>query len=460
MDMEQPTSSKQICKLFLLNVVTYTGDKPDPSDEPTAEASHSQFYSEILNVFSKSYPHKIKGIDPQEVYYEGKNSYSDGNIENNLDNVGFKNSLSSARSLSMAMLEELNIDLNKCKSNSNFFAINDVKASVFFNAHAFIFLGYEITLEYANQTNIKGLIQEIFKDRDLFQNLGLSEVHNDNSKYLIEKLHSICQQNGLNPRKGDIKLELDNTLPALFLPKATCDLYELFRNEETRNQFESNRVLMCSNDEDYFFHVGWNYTVAAGFPREVFRNLLHVITACQGYFFTLFGLKGYYTHELKRVIENSEKLSSFHVEKAESVQLAFAHTTSSFHEYKSRLFPKYREEVNNILERWNCNEDVEKIKDLIDLDLQAKQKKNSKRVESVLFALALFQLLGMFGILSEIKKQATDSISTFSMSFFAIMSITVFLMMQLKGLKKIYSWSLLLFCTSTYVILSWYIHRS
>lgn len=439
----QATSEKTTCKIFLLNAVTYTGDSEDYGK---IKNNPALFYSEILNVFSKRYPNEIKSFKAAETYCKGQNSYMESQQETDFNEISFQTALSQARSLSISLHETFEIDIGKCEPHSSIFSIKSIKASLFFDAHAFIFLGYDISLEYDAACDIKALAKEIFKGRDLFANLGLSRVHRESSEYCLNKLHRVCRNNGLHPKKGDINLEPDSTLPALFLPKSTAELYELFQNEETRAQFESNQILTHHNHQAQFFHVGWNYTVAAGFSKETFITLLHVITACQGYFFTLLNLKRYYNHEIKRVIELSETISEDQVKKAESARLAFAHTLSSFHEYKSRLFPKYREEVNNILHRWNCNEDVQNIRELIELDLQAKQKKSTDRLQSVLFLLAFFQLLGLFSVFSEVNKLFVESRGLLNLSLFTIASITMFLLLLARGTPSKYRWGFILVC--------------
>jgi hypothetical protein len=437
--MAQPTYDEK-CKLFLLNTVTF-GDKD--KDSLSQQTRQSELYSDALALFSKNYP-EVPNFEAREHYFKGDALYTETPGKATLDGVTFKKSLSMARSLSMALHEELDIDLQKCEHVSDIFHVEDIRASVFFDAHAFIFLAYEITLTYPSDTDSKALIQGLFKGRALYGNLGIKKLHEAHANYLTKKIHSFFLKNNFQINLNEINLKEDYTLPALFLPNSSDDLYDLFENEETKEQFESNQILTNSKKDKAVFHVGWNYTVAAGFSTETFITLLHLITACQGYYFTLLGLKSHYTQELKRVIENSDKLSSFHVKKAEGVQLAFAHTVSSFHEYKSRLYPKYREEVNNILSRWNCNEDVNNIKELIELDLQAKQKKNSERVESVLFILALFQIPGLISVFTASKELINSSLFLFGQFIFTITSLTIFFLILLKG-KKRNAWLFLLF---------------
>lgn len=377
------------CKLFLLSTVTYQREK-----------NSSFSYVDALRVFAANYP-DIKGFESIDALTDDTVYYEETPGEANLDEIDFKSSISMARALRMSLHETLTINHEKLGHHSSDFSLSDIKASIFFDAHAFIFIGYEITLEYAEAIDSRALLRALFDGRNIFENLGLADLHQEHKTYLENRLEGVFRLNGLKPVPGNIRLERDYTLPALFLPHCDADFIDLFKNEETREQIESHSTLEMRQHHPSFFHVGWNYTVAAGFSKEVFINLLHVITACQGYFFTLMGLKNYLRSELNSALDRNNLSSHFQVRKAEFVQSAFAHVLSAFHEYKSRLYPKYRIEVEQALRLWHCNEDVENIKEFLELDIKGKQKKQSDRVEKALFALALFQILTVISVFND-----------------------------------------------------------
>lgn len=431
---------KEKGKLFLLNSVTF-GDRSEASSNDKSRTS--ELYTDVLALFSKFYPN-IPGFEQQNHYSRGNAHYTESSGKANLDDVSFQRCLSSARSLSTALHKELELDFQRHKFSNDIFSVEDIRASIFYDAHAYIFLAYELTIEYSSDLDVKCLVRSIFKDRKLFKNIGIEELHKINSESLREKIYRVLVNQNIKLDADEINFFEDYTLPALFLPAMDGDSYEFFSNEENRQQLEKNHPLIDNFNDKKMFHVGWNYTIAAGFSTETFVTLLHLITACQAYYFTLLGLKSHYTNELKRVIENSEKLSSFHVKKAEGVQLAFAHTLSSFHEYKSRLYPKYREEVNNILTLWNCEEDVKNIKELIQLDLQSKQRKNSERVERVLFLLAIFQIPSLLSVFTAAKDLIDFSLFLFIESTTALLSLVIFLLILLKG-RRLHAWIFLFF---------------
>ncbi|WP_162628744.1 hypothetical protein [Marinobacter bohaiensis] len=283
--------------------------------------------------------------------------------------------------------------------------VRDVRSHLLYDSHACFLVITEVCLE-TTAPPPTGIIENIFRQRSSFRNLGIEQYMDDVFKRATADVIQIL---GTPPGAGgsfsgeDIGFSEEKTLPLLMSGHAFDINPTHFANEETVGQITDGQ----SMSQDYpgsFFHPGWNYTIAVGFPFEVLVNILHMMIRAQTFFFSLGYMKSYFADELNMTLRRKAGIGEKEVDDAEEVRLAFYDLLAKFKGYKNRLFPKYHRELTALMERWHCNDDVAYVKDSIELNLQAKDRIHNNKVEkqnerqnTALAFIAFLQLISIYG---------------------------------------------------------------
>lgn len=421
------------CKLFLISSVTYKGNTGGVDS-----------YIEVMRSFLSRYPDiqepgKYKHLSDSEVFYSESETTPDVN------DISSEVAINMAREFSMCLDTDFAQTFIPEKKAGSIFHIENCKADLLYDSHAFFTIIYEVTINYDSNYSENTIILEIFKKREIFKNLGIT-LNVENCKDLaISKIKTILEGINLNINPDSIQFEDDNTLPFILFPVGFEVDQNQFRNEEVSSSI-GEKSRLSTDYENAFFHPGWNYTVASGFPREVFINLIQMTIKAQSFFFSLGYMKSYYTRELNKTLKERDSIAEFHVDTAEDVQLAFYDLLAKFYSFKNKLFPKYHLEFCALMDRWHCDEDIENIKSYIELDLQSKNRIHSSRVEKqndrqnkALTFIALVQLISIYGAFADGNAIFSESKMLFLAGTFAwTISLFAYLMVS-----KYFKWAIL-----------------
>jgi len=138
-------------------------------------------------------------------------------------------------------------------------------------------------MENRTEDNILRTIKSLFKGRSIIENIGDSEwinqVNHDVKKEVVHYVNTVLGKDSLNINR--VELSTDAAFP-LFVSEVKSEeaFSDLFANEENSEQRSKTNVL----SEDYtgsYFHVGWNYTLALGFPTEVNDQIFSLMAKMQ-----------------------------------------------------------------------------------------------------------------------------------------------------------------------------------
>ncbi len=384
------------CKLFLMSSVTYKG---------TTENEDS--YIGVMRSFISKYPEIQKESDLY-THLNGNNVfYNESENIADVDQVSVLTAINMAREFSMCSVDNFAEPYTLPENEHSNVNISDCQAYLLYDSHAFFTIIYEIKINYGEDESPNELISLIFKDRKIFENINIQNFV-DNCKVLAKKrIVDIIRESNVIIDSENIKFEDDNTLPFLIFPHAFVVDRNQFRNEESIHSIGKQHGI-ASSYKNCFFHPGWNYTIASGFPIEVFINLLQMTIRAQSFFFSLGYMKTYYTRELTKTINEKDTIAEFDVDTAEDVQLAFYDLLAKFNTYKNKLFPKYHIELCALLNRWHCDSDIDNIKSYIELDIQSKDRihrskieKQNDRQNKALTFIALVQLISIYGAFAD-----------------------------------------------------------
>lgn len=413
------------CKLFLISSVTYTGN-----------VGSVDSYVEVMRSFVKKYPN-VQKADMYKHLNGGEVFYSESEMNFDVSQISAETAIDRAREFSMCLDKDFCLSFSPLKQESNVFHVESCEANLLYDSHAFFAIIYEIKINYNAESSENDVIASIFKNRDIFENLNISEHAKECKNLATDKIEAIVKGVGVDIDSENIQFEDDNTLPFILFPVGFEVDRNQFRNEEALSSI-GEKSQLAADYKNAFFHPGWNYTVASGFPKEVFINLIQMTIKAQSFFFSLAYMKAYYTKELNKTISQRDSIAEFHVDIAGDVQLAFYDMLAKFYSYKNKLFPKYHVEFCALMDRWHCDEDIGKIKSYIDLDLQSKNRIHSAKIEKqndrqnkALVFIALIQLVSVYGALADGNTIFLENKTLFLFGTVAWMvSIFVFLMVS------------------------------
>lgn len=423
------------CKLFLISSITY---------DETAE--HCGSYIQAMRSFIKKYPDvqdkgEYRDLSGNEVFYSESKDTPD------VSDISVETAINMAREFSMCSVTDFADPFYPIESSSRAFQVSRCQANLFYDSHAFFAIIYDITISYDCGVSENQVLEEVFNNRDILRNLDIEKYVESCRRLAVSKIHQIFKGLALNIKPDGIRFDGDSTLPFIMFPKGFEVDRRQFRNEEIISSIgESSQI--SSDYEMSFFHPGWNYTIASGFPYEVLINFVQMMVRAQSFFFSLTYIKSYYARELSRTVKQKDSILEFHVDTAEDVQLAFYSLLAQFNSYKNKMFPKYHHEFCVLMQRWHCDDDVENVKNYIELDIQSKDRIHSSKVEKqndrqnkALTFIALVQVISIYGAFSDGNAIFNDNKFIFMVgTLFWSISILVYLIVS-----KYFKWAIAYF---------------
>ncbi|MDF1622014.1 MAG: hypothetical protein P1V33_00905 [Pseudohongiella nitratireducens] len=361
-------------------------------------------YIEIMRSFAKNYPNIVSDdqfdlLDREELFYKESNHSYD------LTTVTAIEAVERAREFTMCRVKSFGFEhVEIAKRDNSSFEVKDYSACLLYDSHAYFSLIFEFTVEFNDDISENQILDKIFLNRDINYNLGVEEYVRFQRDMASKKIAEILEENSIVVKDREIKFTDDDTLPLIIFPVGFSVDVNLFNNEEVVKGLLDKSRLLLDYDQG-FFHPGWNYTLVSGFPREVALNLVQLMIKAQSFYFSLTYLKSHYVKELNKTLMDKDKIEVYQVDLAEDVQLVFYSLVAQFKAYKNRLFPKYSYELSLLMERWNCDEDIENIKSYIDLDHKTKQRLHARKIEKqnevqnkALSIIAAIQVVAIYGV--------------------------------------------------------------
>lgn len=381
-------------KLFFLSSVDYAG----------ADGSAHSYIAALLALTRSdgSLGENERLLDGDGVYYAESGERAD------LFAVNAVEAIDRARGASMVQVTSFSGEVRPDVPCDGF-TVRRVTNELLYDRHGCFLVISEVEIVVPNPTDLPAVMARIFAGRRTFANIGIAghmaDVFERAANTVVGIVNARTEGDPLS--RSDIGFCEENTLPLLLCDTAFEVPLESFHNEERLASIPHPESI----GHDYpgaFFHPGWNYTVACGFPFEVCVNLVQMMVRCQAFFFCLSYMKGYFANEFGETVRGDGWVEEADVETAERVRLAFYDLVSRFNRYRNKLFPKYHAEVDRLLDRWRCSDDIGHIKEYIELNFQAKSRLHNARVElqnerqnKALVFIAVLQVIAIYGAFAD-----------------------------------------------------------
>lgn len=280
-----------------------------------------------------------------------------------------------------------------------------IRSELVFDETACFMLVTEVLMAVDGTEDLVSAADKAFQGRALFRNLGILDEMTDVFRNASAVVADIVNQLRKKPllAAGDIVFSEESTLPLLVSDlKNTHGVERVFDNEELNSGFQEDTGLTGAYSGSLFY-AGWNYTIATHFPPEVMTDIISLVARSQMAYFSLRHFKDYFETEFSETIRNMKSLKRHDIEDAERIRLIYYDMTARMDRYVNSLFPKYRKEVERLLERWNCSEDRNNIKNYIQLNADIKENIHNKKMERsnerqnrALAIIALLQLVSLY----------------------------------------------------------------
>lgn len=286
-----------------------------------------------------------------------------------------------------------------------FWSVNGITSNIVFDRAGVFLLVTEIDLDI-NENRLFEALSEIYDEKNIAKNIGIYFEINDlfrkSEKRINNFFHSVDPT-----RNVDVHFDIAFTHPIFMTSlESAPNLYSFFKNEEM--EFEQDRGLSTSY-RNAFFHAGWNYSIACNLSREAFSKVIEFISVCQSQYFMLEYYKKFFSTEFSSAFKRRNDLNRKDILSADLVSAVFYDLRAKTNAFRSKLFPKYKGEMDGLLNRWNCNEDIRivegnisSINELKNNFHQTKVEEQNSRQNMALTFIGLFQILTLFGAVATI----------------------------------------------------------
>lgn len=381
-------------KLFLLSSIEYTA----------GSGCNTAYVASLLGMIEKRSelpPEGDRLLDGGRVFYSESTGTADAFHLNAID------AIDNARGMAMTVASKFQVNQpTQPQPNVSGISIAHLGSHLLYDAHACFLLVTEVAIEVPASSDASHVVRDLFSGHALFDNLGIGnymhEAFTAATDCALRLLKSLTP--GHNLTSSDIRFSEASTLSVLVSGTPLTIAPTTFRNEGS-TAFASDAPLV----RDYpgaLFHPGWNYVVATGLPLEVLTTILQLTLRAQTFYFSLSYMKSYFAEEMRRTLTIGDRVSQADVEQAEQVRLAFHDMLGGFSRYRSQLFPKYFGALDALTDRWHCMDDVADIKEIIVLDLEAKDRRHARQImklnqrqSNALALIAVLQLISIYGSL-------------------------------------------------------------
>ncbi len=304
----------------------------------------------------------------------------------------------------------------------------------------------------ADDSPLNDAVKAIFSGRNVINNFAdgewFSQMQTIVPEHVSAYVNHILGEQKLSQQQ--VTLNPDAAFPLLFSDaKASTELNELFANEENVVQINEKNYL-ASGYDNAFFHVGWNYTLAANFPKEVNENIFVVMTKMQMSYYKFRHFKEFFEENFDSFYKDSYEIDSEKVDFFDRLQLRYYGFVSDYYKFKLGLFPKYHDEMDKVEKLWHIDQEME----LMDKTFAAQseyvnkrynaliQDVNDKQNQSLNF-IALLQIAAFISVLYDSFKFSQEWPLSFTIVLFVVIFVLAiatslyFSIKRMKNQKKI-----------------------
>lgn len=258
------------------------------------------------------------------------------------------------------------------------------------------------------ETNALDAIDTLFKNRSVIDNIGDRDWYIETQcSVKTEIARYVNKALGTNELSADkIELNSDAAFP-LFVADAEgpANFGSLFSNEENIEQRTENSPLSRDYSGSYF-HIGWNYTLVLGFPREVNEHIFALLTKMQMSYYKFRYYKEHFEETFNDLFRNEQMIDSSKVDYFDRLQLNYRDFLSNYYKFKLGLFPKFYTEMDRVEKLWHVDKDMELMSGTFAAQAEFVNKKHSdisqkteRKQNQALNVIALLQILAFMSVI-------------------------------------------------------------
>lgn len=312
--------------------------------------------------------------------------------------------------------------------------VNGRDASLIVDYHGnFLFIVcYRITPD--PNSNVQNVIESLFRNRSVVNNVGDHDWYNRTEQAIKKEVamyvNKILGAGDLSAER--IVLNPDAAFP-LFISEADAseNIHDLFYNEENIEQRSRKSPLSQDYDGSYF-HVGWNYTLALGFPREVNEHIFSLMTKMQMSYYKFRYYKDYFNETFNDLFKNARNIDSKKVDFFDRLQLNYHDFITNYNKFKLGLFPKFHVEMDKVEKLWHMDKDMDLMEKIFAAQAEFVNKKyndinqeiNDKQNQA-LTIIAFVQVIAFLSVIYDSVELKEKDINLFWVSLAFVITILV-----------------------------------
>lgn len=295
-------------------------------------------------------------VDGWELFNEEQVRYNESSVHD----FNYRNSLLYSRNFSLLSSTVINHSESLTKEFESI-SVNhrDVTLIVDYHGNFLFIIAYQAIMK--QDADVSDAIKSFFRNRSIIDNVGDRDWYNQTEQAVklevAKYVNKVLEASKLNPDK--IELNPDAAFPLFMSDAATqVNLQDLFNNEENIKQ-RSERNPLSEDYDGSFFHVGWNYTLAINYPREVNEHIFSLMTKMQMSYYKFRYYKDYFDEAFNDLFKNAQNIDSDKVDFFDRIQLNYFDFLSNYYKFKLGLFPKFYDEMDRVEKLWHMDKDME-----------------------------------------------------------------------------------------------------
>lgn len=272
------------------------------------------------------------------------------------------------------------------------------------HGHFLFILSYQLSFD---SQDALPAIHRLFRNRSVIDNLGQGDFFREMQKQVAQEIvnyvNRLAAPKTLSP--DNVELNANAVFPLLFSDtSAPENIQALFKNEENKAQRMESSPLGADYD-GAFFHVGWNYTLALRFPREVNEQLFVILTKMQLSYYVFRHYKEYFEKTIKDLAKTSEAIDYEVVAFFDRLRIGYQGYFSQYAKFKLGLYPKYFVELEAVEKLWHVDRDIDLMSELFATQTEFVNKKHRDLTDRInlqqqrtLGAIAILQILALMSV--------------------------------------------------------------
>ena len=169
--------------------------------------------------------------------------------------------------------------------------------------------------------------------------------------------------------------------------------------------FQEDNHIVRLNARDETFYIGWNYGLSSNSLKCTNQNLVAMMCTLQMYYYKIRFYKLYFKKKMKKLL-NNPYVSSEELKQLSNMNMSFQNMRLDYTTLKSSFIPKIHIEFCKVEQRWNMEEDLELIGDMIKIQNEYTTKQYQLSIEKInqsmnyaLSFIAVLQIASIYGLL-------------------------------------------------------------